>query len=327
MGIAIEIAPPVLPVYVQPAMPDMGYVWTPGYWAYGPVGYYWVPGTWIQPPMVGVLWTPPYWGWGVGGYLFHAGYWGQHVGYYGGVNYGYGYGGNGYEGGRWEGNNFAYNRSVNNFGTFHANNTYDQPVSIVNRSNVSYNGGTGGLRTEPTAADRVAEREQHVPVTAQQTAHVTASASNPALAASHNGGHPAIAATARPISAETSAATRPAPRAPPRAPPCPRRVRLNTPRQQQRHIPPLRMRPHARRRQRMCTRRRRIRLNARQRRRVLRPRMPPRLSSTRPRMRQRNMRRLRNMQHPRMRRRSNDRKIVLLGDARGAAGHAAIPPP
>jgi hypothetical protein len=26
-------------------------------------------------------------------YRFHRGYWGRHVGYYGGVNYGYGYGG------------------------------------------------------------------------------------------------------------------------------------------------------------------------------------------------------------------------------------------
>jgi len=166
VGIAIEIAPPVLPVYAQPPMPEVGYIWTPGYWAYGPVGYYWVPGTWIQPPMVGVLWTPPYWGWGVGGYLFHAGYWGQHVGFYGGVNYGYGYGGSGYDGGRWNGNNFAYNQSVNNFGTVHAANTYNQPVTVSNHSNVSYTGGTGGLRAEPTAADRLAEQDRRVPVTA-----------------------------------------------------------------------------------------------------------------------------------------------------------------
>ena len=33
--VSITIAPPVLPVYVQPAIPAPGYIWTPGYWAYG----------------------------------------------------------------------------------------------------------------------------------------------------------------------------------------------------------------------------------------------------------------------------------------------------
>lgn len=55
-----------------------------------------------------VLWTPPYWGWTAGACVFHEGYWGRSVGYYGGVNYGYGDGGNGYEGGRWEDGHFAY---------------------------------------------------------------------------------------------------------------------------------------------------------------------------------------------------------------------------
>jgi hypothetical protein len=40
--------------------------------------------------------------------VFHEGYWGRSVGYYGGVNYDYGDGGNGYEGGRWEDGHFAY---------------------------------------------------------------------------------------------------------------------------------------------------------------------------------------------------------------------------
>jgi hypothetical protein len=43
--ISITIAPPALPVYVQPPIPEPGYLWTPGYWAYGPDGYFWVPGT------------------------------------------------------------------------------------------------------------------------------------------------------------------------------------------------------------------------------------------------------------------------------------------
>jgi hypothetical protein len=102
--------PPPLPDYDQPPPPDDGYLWTPGYWAFGPGGYYWVPGTWVQPPRIGVLWTPGYWGLVGAVYVFHAGYWGPHVGFYGGVHYGFGYTGEGYAGGRWVGNSFAYNR-------------------------------------------------------------------------------------------------------------------------------------------------------------------------------------------------------------------------
>src|ERR1700694_4459427 len=61
--VSVAIAPPPLPVYVQPVVPAPGYIWTPGYWAYGPEGYYWVPGTWVFAPYVGALWTPGYWSW------------------------------------------------------------------------------------------------------------------------------------------------------------------------------------------------------------------------------------------------------------------------
>ena len=81
-------------------------MWTPGYWAYGDDGYYWVPGTWVPAPYVGALWTPGYWGWGGGLYVWHPGYWGPHVGYYGGVNYGFGYMGIGFVGGMWAGSAF-----------------------------------------------------------------------------------------------------------------------------------------------------------------------------------------------------------------------------
>ena len=60
--ISVGIAPPALPVYTQPLCPGDGYLWTPGYWAYGQDGYYWVPGVWVQPPSGGVLRTPGYWG-------------------------------------------------------------------------------------------------------------------------------------------------------------------------------------------------------------------------------------------------------------------------
>ena len=56
--LSVTVAPPALPVYVQPPLPAPGYIWTPGYWAYGDAGYYWVPGVWVSPPRAGVLWTP-----------------------------------------------------------------------------------------------------------------------------------------------------------------------------------------------------------------------------------------------------------------------------
>src|SRR5580658_116367 len=101
VGVAITVGPPALPVYAQPIAPGPGYLWTPGYWAHGPNGYYWVPGTWVLAPVAGYLWTPGYWGWGGSAFIWHAGYWGPTIGFYGGINYGYGYTGAGYAGGYW----------------------------------------------------------------------------------------------------------------------------------------------------------------------------------------------------------------------------------
>jgi hypothetical protein len=197
--ISVQIAPPILPVYSQPPLPAYGYIWTPGYWSWiDPVGYYWVPGTWVQPPVVGLLWTPPYWSWTNGAYVFNGGYWGPHVGYYGGVNYGYGYGGRGYGGGRWDNGRFAYNRTANNFGSVRVTNVYTQNVTVINNTHVSYVGGTGGLVTQPTAEERQAEQDHHVFMTAEQTKHNATAASTPDLAATRNNGHPTIAATSHP---------------------------------------------------------------------------------------------------------------------------------
>ncbi len=83
-----------------------------------------MPGVWVPPPQPNLLWTPGYWAFVGGAYVFHQGFWGPHVGFYGGVNYGFGYNGLGYEGGRWEGSRFAYNTTVNNFGGAHITNVY-----------------------------------------------------------------------------------------------------------------------------------------------------------------------------------------------------------
>ena len=193
-------APPPLPDYAQPPCPVEGYLWTPGYWAWGVGGYYWVPGTWVAPPRVGLLWTPGYWGYVGGVYMFHAGYWGPHVGFYGGVNYGFGYTGVGFAGGRWVGGGFAYNQAVTNVNVTVVHNTYNETVinNNVTVNRVSFNGGAGGTTAAPTAQERLAAQEQHVPPTQAQHAHVQQAATNPALLAKNNSGRPSIAATPRP---------------------------------------------------------------------------------------------------------------------------------
>jgi hypothetical protein len=200
IGVAIRIGPPPLPVYEQPLCPDDGYLWTPGYWAYDYdiSDYYWVPGTWVMAPEVGFLWTPAYWGWGGDGFVFYDGYWGPHVGFYGGINYGFGYFGEGFEGGRWDGGHFFYNRSVNNINVSNIHNVYDTHLTYRNESHVSYNGGNGGISARPRPEDEAAARERHVPPVATQTQHAQAARANPQQRASANMGKPGTAATPRP---------------------------------------------------------------------------------------------------------------------------------
>jgi len=201
IGLSVHIGPPVLPVYVQPVCPTEGYIWTPGYWAYGPDGYFWVPGTWVEPPQVGVLWTPGYWGWGGDAYLWHAGYWGPHVGFYGGVNYGFGYVGVGYVGGRWDNGRFAYNTAINNVNVTVIHNTYVDRTVINNNvtvNRVSFNGGNGGINARPTSQEQNAEREQHFQATNNQAQHEQAARGDRNQLASVNRGQPAVAATPRP---------------------------------------------------------------------------------------------------------------------------------
>jgi WXXGXW repeat (2 copies) len=193
--VMIAAAPPVLPVYDQPPIPGPGYIWTPGYWAWGDGDYYWVPGTWVEPPAIGLLWTPGYWAWGDGTYVWNAGYWGPHVGFYGGVNYGFGYYGVGYAGGLWRGGAFAYNTAVNNFGGVYITNVYNQTVTADNVTNVSFNGGAGGLTTQPSAQETAAASERHTPPTNAQAQHQQMASTNRDMRASANGGQPRVAAT------------------------------------------------------------------------------------------------------------------------------------
>ena len=200
VGITVtaNIAPPALPVYVQPQCPADGYMWTPGYWAYGDGGYYWVPGVWVNPPQPGYLWTPCYWGFVGGSYGWHRGYWGQHIGFYGGVNYGYGYGGSGFGGGRWEGGHFRYNTAVVNVNSTVIHNTYIDRTVIVNNTSVnnrtSYNGGARGIHARPSMREQAAMKESHIAPTSSQAMHEQSAGRDKSQYASANHGHPATAA-------------------------------------------------------------------------------------------------------------------------------------
>jgi len=190
--ISVAIAPPVLPVYVQPPCPGDGFMWNPGYWAYGEAGYYWVPGVWVRPPMVGVLWTPGYWGWSGGLYAWHAGYWGPHIGFYGGVNYGFGYGGVGFVGGAWRGGVFAYNSAVMNVNTTVVRNTYIDRTVINNTTVINHTSfnGPGGVTARPLPMEQTAMNEHHFEPTSEQNQHFNTAAHDPSQRFSANGGHP-----------------------------------------------------------------------------------------------------------------------------------------
>lgn len=195
--ISVRIGPPVLPVYVQPPCPQPGYMWVPGYWAYGPMGYYWVPGVWVAPPRVGFLWTPGYWGFVGGIYSWHEGYWGPHVGFYGGVNYGFGYAGSGFVGGMWTGGAFRYNTAVTNVNTTVVRNVYVDRTVINNNTTIVNNrasfSGPGGVVAQPTAQERAYEGEQHFQPTSNQVAHAQMASQDRNQFLSNNNGRPAVA--------------------------------------------------------------------------------------------------------------------------------------
>src|SRR6266550_8398344 len=198
IGVAVRIGPPALPVYAQPLCPGPGYFWTPGYWAWDDDdGYYWVPGTWVLAP-VGMLWTPGYWGWNDGLYAWNGGYWGPHIGFYGGINYGFGYTGVGFFGGYWRGGAYYYNRSVTNVNVTVVRNTYHTTVVNQSTNRVSFNGGMGGVTARPTDREIAAEHQRRSTMTAEQTQHQQAASTNRTLHASVNHGRPDVAASVRP---------------------------------------------------------------------------------------------------------------------------------
>ena len=200
IGVSVTVAPPPIPVYVQPLCPGPGYIWVPGYWAWDPYfGYYWVPGTWVLAPYPGLLWTPGYWVWSNGFFTWREGYWGPVVGFYGGINYGFGYYGYGYNGGYWRGRVFYYNRAVNNINITRIRTVYYSRATRVVARRTGFNGGPGGIRLRPTSAQLAAARSPRrlAPIVIQRRQERAARA-DPRLRATANRGRPAIAATRRP---------------------------------------------------------------------------------------------------------------------------------
>lgn len=205
IAITVNFAPPALPVYEQPPCPEEGWMWAPGYWAYDEDGYYWVPGEWVPAPYVGAMWTPPWWGWEDGRYLFHEGYWGDDVGYYGGIDYGYGYMGEGFVGGEWRDGRFAYNTAVMRVNPAVVRDTYvDERIvrerTVPNERHIAYNGGPGGIRHDPTPIERRGMGGRHMALTPVQEQQIQAARSDRSSYAKANGGRPQRVVVARPES-------------------------------------------------------------------------------------------------------------------------------
>jgi len=196
--------PPPLPDYTQPPAPGDGYIWTPGYWAWGPYGYYWVPGVWVEPPYAGGLWTPGYWGFYGGRYLWYPGHWGYHMGWYGGINYGFGYIGFGYEGGYWNGGHFFYNRVYNHIDERTVHNVYNYRANVHVNNNVrsSYRGGPNGVQSRPRPSEGAAYHEPTAPRMNTQVQHEQNYGAVREQYATENHGRPATPAESRPLRAE-----------------------------------------------------------------------------------------------------------------------------
>ncbi len=239
-----DTAPPALPEDAQPPIPAEGYIWTPGYWAWQDADndYYWVPGNWVQPPQPDLLWTPGFWIFANNHFVFHRGHWGRQVGFYGGVDYGHGYGGQGYQGGKWMGERFYYNTAANSLAGAAVTNLYSQATS-GRASRTSFNGGPGGVAARPTAAEMAAAHEPRTAPTPDQDQHAQTSATNPELRAKVNHGAPTPApgapenrpAPPRPV----QAASQPAPeRSAPPARPASQPTPPPRPAPQERPVPP-----------------------------------------------------------------------------------------
>jgi len=137
-------------------------------------------------------------GLGGDGFAFTAGYWGPVVGFYGGINYGFGYFGHGYEGGRWDRGHFYYNTTVNRVNVEVIHNVYNTRVTETTVNRVSYNGGNGGINARPRPEEEAAARGRHIAPVSAQVQHERTARTDRQQWASVNHGAPAVAATPKP---------------------------------------------------------------------------------------------------------------------------------
>ena len=156
-----------------------------------------MPGTWVLAPEAGYLWTPGYWGWGGGGFIFNEGYWGPSVGFYGGIDYGFGYFGHGYEGGRWENGHFFYNTAVNRVDANVIHNVYNTRVNESGEPRQLQRRQRRDQRARHGSRRGCRSWQTYWPVAAQ-TQHAWAAHNNPQQRVSANRGAPPVAATPRP---------------------------------------------------------------------------------------------------------------------------------
>jgi len=125
---------------------------------------------------------------------------GPEVRFYGGVNYGYGYGGVGFGGGRWNGGYFNYNTAVVRVNTTIIRNTYIDRTVItnVNMNRMSYNGGQGGINVRPNQTQIAAEHQKRFGPANTQVKQERVASQDKAKFASVNHGTPVHAALAKP---------------------------------------------------------------------------------------------------------------------------------
>jgi hypothetical protein len=149
-----------------------------------------------------VYWTPGCWGYSLSGYVWNQGYWGPSVGFYGGINYGFGYFGIGYVGGFWAGGAFNYNTAVTNVNRTVIRNVYSNRTVInnhfVTHGRVSYTGGHGGISARPTHGQIVAARERRFGATPVQTRHAAVAGTNRNNLVAFNRGKPTVTAVQKP---------------------------------------------------------------------------------------------------------------------------------
>jgi hypothetical protein len=128
------------------------------------------------------------------------------VGYYGGVNYGFGYMGIGFAGGMWDHGFFRYNTAIMHVDGRYIHNTFEDRgmvdrYTVARGSHVAFSGGPGGIHHDPMPEERIAERDSHMDRSSFQMQHEGAARNDHSSYFKANGGHPATLAVQRPMTA------------------------------------------------------------------------------------------------------------------------------